>query len=64
MRLRVLFAILLLAACAMAADRVKSLYKVAHISETLVGVSCPGNGGDPTVVGNYGGTLLVSCGTR
>jgi len=56
-------AVLLLASVTgAAAERAKSLYKVSHISESVVGISCPGNGGDPTVVTNISGTLLISCG--
>lgn len=49
-------------ATADAAERVRSYYKVSHISQSVVGISCPGNGGDPTVVTNVSGTLLISCG--
>jgi hypothetical protein len=63
MRGRILIAVLLLVTAAMAADKVKSLYKVSHISPSVVGISCPGNDGDPTVIQNVSGVLLVSCGT-
>lgn len=50
-------------ACALvASERPKNIYKVSHISSAVVGISCPGNGGDPTVITNIDGTLLVSCG--
>jgi hypothetical protein len=59
---RIIVILLVLGGIAGAAERAKSLYKVSHISESVVGISCPGNGGDPTVVTNVSGTLLVSCG--
>lgn len=37
--------------------------KAGYIASNMVGISCK-NGGDPTVVGNYGGVLIVSCGTK
>lgn len=45
-------------------ERSKSLFRVVRLNESVVGISCPGNGGDPTVVTNLNGTLLVSCGTK
>jgi hypothetical protein len=59
---RIAVILLCLAGIAGAAERAKSLYKVSHISPSVVGISCPGNNGDPTVVTNISGTLLVSCG--
>jgi hypothetical protein len=56
--------LLLLVGLATAAERAKNFYKTAHISQSVIGISCPGNDGDPTVIGNVDGTLLVSCGTR
>ena len=56
--------ILILVGLATAADRAKSFYKTSHISQSVIGISCPGNGGDPTVIGNVDGTLLISCGSR
>lgn len=50
-------------AMAGAAERTKYLYKIVRLSDSVVGVSCPGNNGDPTVITNIQGTLLVSCGT-
>lgn len=47
-----------------ATERIHNLYKVAHINQSVVGISCPGNNGDPTVVGNIEGTLVISCGTK
>jgi len=61
---RTAIAVLLLVSFGYAADKAKSLYKVVHINESVVGISCPGNHGDPTVITNAEGTLLVSCGTR
>jgi hypothetical protein len=61
---RILVILLVLGGVAGAAERAKNLYKVAHISESVIGISCPGNNGDPTVITNVSGTLLVSCGTR
>lgn len=49
---------------AFAEERAKSFYKIAHLSQSVVGVSCPGNFGTPTVVGNYSGILVISCGTK
>ena len=43
-------------------EKPKPFYKISRISQSLVGISCPGNNGDPTVVTNVAGTLLVSCG--
>jgi hypothetical protein len=56
--------LLLLAGAAVATDRVKTFYKTTHLNQSVIGISCPGNGGDPTVIGNVEGTLLVSCGTE
>jgi hypothetical protein len=64
MRGRILIVLLALCVAAMAAERVKNIYHVSHISESVVGISCPGNHGDPTVVTNVSGVLLVSCGTN
>jgi len=65
MKLRLAIAVLILGALALAEEaKVRSFYKISHISQSVVGISCPGNGGDPTVVTNVSGTLLVSCGTR
>lgn len=47
-----------------AVERVKRLYKVSYISRTVLGVSCPGNNGDPTVITKSGDILLISCGTE
>lgn len=60
---RIAIAVLILGSvAAVAADSVKSFYKVSHISQSILGVSCPGNHGDPTVITNVSGTLLISCG--
>jgi len=64
MRKSVILVLVLFAVGAMAAERVKSLYHVSHVSESLVGISCPINHADVTVIGNYNGVLLISCGTR
>lgn len=64
MRKSVILVLVLFAVAAFGAERAKAWYKISHINETLVGVSCPVNHGDPTVIGNYNGVLLVSCGTR
>lgn len=61
---RILTILLLLGGVAVAAERAKSFYKVSHLSESVVGISCPGNNGDPTVVANVSGTLLISCGVK
>jgi hypothetical protein len=62
-KLTLLITLLILAAIASAQQaRVKAFYKVSHISQSVVGISCPGNDGDPTVITNVSGTLLVSCG--
>ena len=61
---RILVILLVLGGVAGAAERAKNLYKVAHISETVVGISCPINHGDVTVIGNYDGVLLISYGTK
>jgi hypothetical protein len=61
---RILVILLVLGGVAGAAERAKSFYKIAHLSESVVGISCPGNGGDPTVAGNVDGVLLVSCGVK
>lgn len=37
------------------------VYRTAQWSKAEVGVTCA-DGGDPTVVGNLNGTLVVSCG--
>jgi hypothetical protein len=55
---------LLLVGLAIAADKPKNFYKIAHISQSVVAISCPGNGGDPAVVKNIDGVLLISCGTK
>lgn len=60
---RTVIAVLILGSLAAATTGVKSFYKVTHISQSIIGISCPGNNGDPTVVTNLAGTLLVSCGT-
>jgi len=53
-------ALLSLAAVAYAADRAKNVYKLSHLSETEVGISCQ-NGADPTGQ-KVGNTLIISCG--
>ena len=58
---RVVIALLLLSCVAVAADRVKALYKASRISPNVVGISCPENPGSLTVVGKYDNVLLVSC---
>ncbi len=60
--MKTLVIMLALSTIALGAERARSYYKVSHISQTVVGISCPGNGGDPTVVENVSGVLLVSCG--
>jgi hypothetical protein len=60
---RIFLSILILTTFALAADKVKSVYKVTRLSPTVLGVSCPGNGGDPAVIRNVSGVLLISCGT-
>ncbi len=62
--MKLIVVLLTLSALALATERVQSFYKVSRISQSVVGISCPGNGGDPTVVTNVNGTLLVSCGTK
>lgn len=62
--MKLAIALLVLVGIAAAADRAKNFYKTSHISQSVIGVSCPGNGGDPTVIGNVDGTLLVSCGNK
>ena len=62
--MKTLTLVLLLTLTVAAEERVRSFYKVSHISQSVVGISCPGNGGDPTVITNVSGTLLVSCGGR
>lgn len=61
---RILIILLVLGGIAVAAERSKSLFRVVRLNESVVGISCPGNGGDPTVVTNLNETLLVSCGTK
>lgn len=41
--------------------RPKPLYKVTRLSLTEVGISCPGNGADPTGT-KVGDTVIISCG--
>lgn len=59
---RILFAVLMLGVGAVASERMQAFYKISRLNQESVGISCPGNGGDPTVAGNVGGVLIVSCG--
>jgi hypothetical protein len=59
---KVLIAVLLLTSMGLAADKIKSVYKVTRLSPTVLGVSCPGNLGTPTVIQNVSGVLLITCG--
>ncbi len=61
-RIKYLGIVLALVGLGVAEERAKSFYKIAHLSQSVVGISCPGNQGDPTVVGNVSGVLIVSCG--
>lgn len=60
--MRVTFGVLLLFAGAALAQepRAKSLYKIARLSYTEVGITCL-NGADPTGI-KVGETLIISCG--
>jgi hypothetical protein len=59
---RIGLAVLLLAIGAGANERISAFYKISRLNQESVGISCPGNNGDPTVAGNVGGVLIVSCG--
>jgi len=61
---RIIAVLLMLGGIAVAAEKAKAFYKVTRINQSVIGISCPGNGGDPTVITNLNGTLLVSCGTE
>lgn len=61
---KILAVLLLLGGIAIASEKAKSFYKITHVNQSVVGISCPGNDGDPTVITNVSGTLLVSCGRR
>lgn len=53
---------LLLLALAASASQPKPVYKLTPQHNSYeIGVTCT-NGGDPTVVGNFDGMLMVSCG--
>jgi len=60
----VLLAVLFLGVGAFANERIQAFYKISRLNQTSVGISCPGNQGDPTVEGNVGGMLVVGCGTK
>lgn len=62
MKKRIALAVILMVGLVEAAT-MKTIYKVTKLSPTVVGISCPLNGGDPAVVRNVDGVLLVSCGT-
>ncbi len=62
MRKTLLF-LLITSSIAFAASSMKTIYKVTKLSPTVLGISCPLNNADPTVVKNISGVLLVSCGT-
>ena len=60
----VLLAVLFLGVGAVASERMQVFYKISRLNQEAVGISCPGNNGDPTVEGNIGGMLVVGCGTK
>ena len=62
--MKLTIAILVLVGTLYATERAKAFYKTTHVNQSVIGISCPGNGGDPTVIGNVEGTLLISCGTE
>lgn len=43
------------------AEKPRYVAKATHLGPMAVGVTCL-NGADPTVAGNYGNVLIVSCG--
>jgi len=62
MKLAIAIALFILLEITAHATASKNFYKTSHISQSVIGVSCPGNGGEPKVIGTVDGTLLISCG--